>query len=146
MRMRRATGRARSRWPVYAPGVTAAGPSSALPVRVALDVALALARDPERARRDVLGDDGARPGVGAVAHGDGRDERRVDRDPHLAADGRPVLVDPVVVGGDGPGPEVGALPHLGVADVGQVRHLRAGADDGVLDLYEGPGLGPLAEI
>src|SRR6476620_5731189 len=32
------------------------------------------------------------------------------------------------VGGDVPGREVGVLPDLGVADVGEVRHLRPGTD------------------
>ena len=39
-----------------------------------------------------------------------------------------VLRDPVVVGEDRAGADVGALADLGVADVGQVRHLGAVAD------------------
>ena len=42
----------------------------------------------------------------------------------------------VVVGGDRAGAEVGAGADLGVADVGEVRDLRALADLGVLDLDE----------
>src|SRR6185436_6238578 len=48
----------------------------------------------------------------------------------------------VVVRGDGRGAEVGPLADLGVADVGQVRDLRAGADVGVLDLDERARLAP----
>src|SRR4051812_6390814 len=66
-------------------------------VGVALDVALALAGDSQRAGRDVVGDDRARSGVGPVAHGDGRDERRVDAAPHVGADRGPVLLTAVVV-------------------------------------------------
>ena len=56
------------------------------------------------------------------------------------ADARAVLGDPVVVGEDRAGPDVGLLADLGVADVGQVRHLGAVADLGVLGLHEGADL------
>src|SRR3954469_11031843 len=112
-----------------------------LAVGVALDVGLARAGDPEGAVGDVLVDDGAGAGVGAVADGDGGDEGDVDAGLHAGADGRAVLTAAVVVGGDGRRAEVRAGPDVGVADVGEVRDLRALADVGVLDLHERAGLG-----
>src|SRR6476661_1906761 len=67
---------------------------------VALDVALPFPGDSERAGRDVVGDHRARPRVGAVADLDRRHKRRVDADPHVAADRRAVLGEAVVIGGD----------------------------------------------
>ena len=63
----------------------------------------------------------------------------------MVADGRAVLVDAVVVDDHGGGADVGADADLDVADVGQVRHLRPVADDGVLGLDVRPELGLLAE-
>ncbi len=51
-----------------------------------------------------------------------------------------MLAIAVVVGRDRARAEVGLLADVGVADVGQVGHLRAGADVGVLDLHERSGL------
>ena len=116
-----------------------------LALGVALDVGLALAGDPEGAGRHVLGDRRVGAGVGAVADVDRRDEGRVDRRADVRADRRAVLAAAVVVGGDGRGAEVRVRPDVGVADVAEVRDLRALADVGVLDLDEGAGLGALAQ-
>ena len=105
--------------------------------------ALAPCRAP---RRDVVGDHAARSGVGPVADCDRRDEGRVDARLDARADRRAVLADPVVVGGEVAGADVRALPDVRVADVGQVRHLRAGADLGVLDLHERPRLGFAVQV
>ncbi|VXC06974.1 hypothetical protein NOCARDAX2BIS_400209 [Nocardioides sp. AX2bis] len=66
--------------------------------------------------------------------------------PRVAAHDGAVLGLPVVVGGDRAGPDVGPLPHLRVADVGQVRDLRTAAQDSVLGLHEGADLAVLAEV
>ena len=87
-------------------------------------------RPPSRRRR--------RPSTGAT-------KRRVDAAPHARADRRAVLVATVVVGGDRAGAEVGARPDVGVAEVGEVRHLRALADVGVLDLDERADLRAVAQ-
>src|SRR5690349_3464429 len=52
---------------------------------------LALARDRERFRRDVVRDDGARPNPSIVANLDRRNERIVDTGPDVAPDLRPAL-------------------------------------------------------
>ena len=107
---------------------------------------LALARHAQRPGRDVVGDHdraGRRPG--AVADLDRRDEGGVDAAADVGADRRAVLGEAVVVGGDGARAEVGALPHVGVADVGQVRNLGPRADVRVLDLDERAGLRALPQ-
>src|SRR5438874_498398 len=94
---------------------------------VVLDVALLCASDPQCPGWHVLGDRRAcgRPGV--VADGDRGHQRDVDPSVYVLADLGAVLVLPVVVGGDGAGPEIRSLPHIGIADVGQVRDLGARA-------------------
>src|SRR6185503_6808730 len=59
---------------------------------------------------------------------------------------RAVLLAPVVVRGARAGDEIAALADLRVPDVGQVRHLRALADVGVLDLDERADLGVRAQL
>src|SRR3954449_12195757 len=115
------------------------------PLGVVLDVRLAGARDCERPRWDVLGDDRSGAGVRLVADRDRRDERRVDRRADVGADRRAVLGAAIVVGGDRGGAEVRAPPDVRVPDVAQVRDLRALADVGVLDLDERAGLRALAQ-
>src|SRR5215207_5199130 len=111
---------------VYDESWTASGPSPLLAVGVPLDVALPRAGDAERLGRDVLRDHATRSRVRVIAHGHGGDEGGVDARAHPAPDRRSVLVAAVVVGGDVAGADVGVLADVGVADVGQVRHLRAG--------------------
>src|SRR5262249_28663135 len=105
--------------------------------------ALPRTRDGERAGRDVLSDDRPGGGVSAVAQRDRRDERRVHAGLDAGAERGPGLGLglAVVVGGDGGRAEVAVGTDVGVADVAQVRALRALADVGALDLDEGPGLG-----
>src|SRR5690606_31134216 len=108
------------------------------------------AADREGAGRHVATYDGAGAGARAVADLDRGDEGVVGGGLGVPADLGPVLLDPVVVGEDGARADVGALADLGVADVGEVRHLGAVADLGVLGLDEGadlalhtqPGAGP----
>ena len=128
--------------------VLTAPPSFALPRpaprggrlrREPLDHRLARPGDAERAVGDVLGDDRPRPGHRVVADGHGRDEDAVGARLHARADPRAVLAEAVVVGGDVAGADVGALADVGVADVGEVRHLGARADDALLDLDVGAG-------
>ncbi len=101
--------------------------------------------DPEGARRHVTGDDRTGGGVGAVADAHRRHQHRVDADERPGADRRAVLRGAVVVGGDRAGPDVRSRADVGVADVRQVRHLRPGADGGILDLDERARLGARLE-
>ena len=114
-------------------GLRRAGP---LRLRPALEVALRGAADGQRAGRHVAAYDGAAGGARAVADLDRCDEGVVGAGLGVAPDDGAVLGHAVVVGEDRAGPDVGALADLGVADVGQVRHLGAVADRGVLGLDE----------
>src|SRR5581483_6126917 len=99
----------------------------------------------QRPRRDVLGDDRASGDPCVVADCHRREERVVDRGLDVLSDPRPTLREPGPVGEvrrDVARRDVRVGVDFGVADVGQVRHLRSLADSGVLDLYEGPGLRP----
>src|SRR5687768_8672118 len=79
-----------------------AGRTSSVTVGVPLDGALAGPGDGEGSRLDVVRHDRPGGGVGAVAEGDGRDERRVHPGLHARPDGGAVLdlALVVVVGGD----------------------------------------------
>ena len=57
-----------------------------------------------------------------------------------------MLVDAVVVAGDGARTYVDAGTHGGVADVGQVGHLGALADRGLLDFHVRAGLGSVEHV
>src|SRR5665647_498483 len=85
----------------------------------------------ERPRGDIIGDDRSRRNPSVVANADRSIERIVDAGPDVAADpgcalGLALLV--LEVGRDVAGGDVRIFTDLGVADVGEVRHLRAGAD------------------
>src|SRR5207244_2448207 len=70
-------------------------------------------------------------------------EAIVDTGPDVAADLRPPFRPARLVrevGGDVSGRYVCVLADLSVADVGEVRHLRSGAELRVLDLHERPDL------
>ena len=106
---------------------------------------LLAAGDPERARGNVLGDH--RPGgrVGAIPDLHGSDQHVVGADPHVVAHRRTMLRDPVVVHEDRGRADVGMRADVGVAHVGQVRHLGAFADRRVLQLHVGPDVRPRAD-
>ncbi len=70
---------------------------------------LAAASNGEGVGGDIFCDAGTGADVGAVADGDGRDERGVTADEDALADAGDVLVDAVVVAGDGAGADVGCL-------------------------------------
>ena len=57
-----------------------------------------------------------------------------------------MLLLAVVVAGDGPGTDVHIFADGRIADVGQVRHLRALPHRGLLDLHVGAGLRALAQM
>ena len=92
-----------------------------------------------------FGDDRSGRGVGAVADRHRRDQAVVAAHADVVADRGAVLVRPVVVDDDRARADVAALADRGVADVGQVRHLGAVADLGVLDLDVGADLAAGAE-
>src|SRR5262249_13756936 len=84
----------------------------------------------------VAGDDRTRTRVRALADLDRRHEHRVRAGAGVLPDLGAVLLLAVVVRGDVPGPDVGAGADLGVAHIGEVRHLGALADLRVLHLDE----------
>src|SRR5215813_8981602 len=73
--------------------------------------------------RHVVRHDRPRARLGTVAHVDRRNKRRVHTRVYTVSDRGAVLVLAVVVRGDRAGTEVGVGADLGVADVGEVRHL-----------------------
>src|SRR4029079_17040926 len=97
----------------------------------------------KRARRELVQYDRSPPKPSIVPNRDRSNKLIVDTGPDVLADRRFAfratgLVR--VVRGDVAGRDVRALADLGIADVGQVRHLRACADARVLDLAECPRL------
>src|SRR4051812_18181839 len=107
----------------------------------ALDVALTCPRDADRPGWDVLVDD--RPGrrVGAVADGHGGDQHVVAADAYVVPDDRGVLLEAVIVDENRCSADVRAFTDDGVADVRQMGHLGPLADERVLELDVGTGLG-----
>src|SRR5689334_12729982 len=102
----------------------------------------------ERSRRDVVRDDRSRPKPSIVANRDRSNKRIVDTGPDVPADrGLPLSPSRLVreVRGHVPGCDVGVLADLGITDVGEVRHLRPGADARLLDLHERARLRPRFE-
>src|SRR5438552_17535784 len=106
-------------------------------------------REPrERSGGDIICDDRSRRNPSVVANADRSIERIVDTGPDVAADPGRALGLPLLmreIGGDVAGGDVRILADLGVADVREVRHLRAGADAGLLELDERSGLRAVAE-
>ena len=89
------------------------------------------ARTRERAGRDVFRDHRTRRNPRVVADLDRSNERIVDAGPDVAADRRPAFGCPgscVKFAVMLPARDVRVLADVGVADVGEVRHLRARAD------------------
>src|SRR2546423_13604946 len=127
---------------VSSPGsvaVSVIGWSFALVVDVAFFRHLARREARERARRHVVRDDRANRDPDVVADLEGCNEGILDAGPDVAPDLRPPLGFTRfvrIVNGDPTGADVRAGADLGVADIGQVRHLRALPDRGVLDLDE----------
>src|SRR5690606_23078926 len=77
---------------------------------------------------DVLGDDAAGRDIGAHADTTRRHQRKVRADAGSRADLRPMLGKAVIIAGDRAGADNGLRTDRGVADIGQVVDLRAGAD------------------
>src|SRR5690606_31122795 len=104
---------------------------------VALDVGLSRPCQCERAGGHVVDDDRAGPGPGTVAERHGCNQHAVGSGAYVGTDRGALLAAAelgAVVGGDVAGTDVGALADGGIADVREVRHLGACADDAVLDL------------
>src|SRR5262245_35872442 len=108
-------------------------PGLGLPAR---DRHLARARHGELPGGRVLADGGSRADIGAARDAHRRDQRRVRADEALVLDHGAVLRYAVVVAGDRSRADVDARAHLGVADVGEMVGLGAGADTARLDLDE----------
>ena len=94
------------------------------------------ARDRQRIRRHVAGDDAAGGDDRAVADRDRRHQRRVRADKRALADNRAELVKAVVIAGDRAGADIGAGADVAVAEIGEVVGLGPGAEPGRLDLDE----------
>src|SRR5213076_3413897 len=85
----------------------------------------------QRTGRDIIRDDGPRCNPNVVANLDRSTEDSVHAGPDVAPDPGAAFRLPRLVGevrGDVAGSDVRSLPHLGVADVREVRDLRSGAD------------------
>src|SRR3954447_19131652 len=127
---------------VSSPGsvaVSVIGWPSVLVVDVAFLRHLARREARERAWRNVVRYDGTDRDPRVVADLDWCNERIVDAGPDVAADLRPPLGLTRlmrIVNGDPAGADVRLRADLGVADVGQVRHLCPFSDPRVLDLDE----------
>src|SRR6266700_3651034 len=115
-------------------GVVSVGAPPA-PGRPTLDDALDGALDGERTGRDVLGDGRAGRRLRPIADGEGRNQHGIRSDDGTVPDDRAVLALPVVVDEHRAGADVDVLADLGVADVGEVRHLAAAPDARLLDLH-----------
>lgn len=81
----------------------------------------------------ILRDGGARGDERSVAEAHGRDEIHVRPYETVPAHRSAVFPFPVVIAEHRPAPHVGAAAHVRVADVGEMRALRAVAEDGILD-------------
>src|SRR3954470_6717919 len=95
----------------------------------------------EGTRRDVVRDDRSRPKPHIIPNHDRSNERIVDTGPDVLADRRLTFRATGLVRevrGDVAGGNVRPLADLGITDIGEVRHLRAGADARLLDLHECP--------
>src|SRR6266550_4310287 len=93
----------------------------------------------QRTGRDIIRDDGVRCNPSVVADHDRGIEDSVHAGPDVASDLRPLLRHirlVLEVRSDVPGTDVRSLSDLGVADVREVRNLRAGPERRVLDLDE----------
>src|SRR5579864_4219890 len=102
----------------------------------------------QRSRGDIIRDDRARCNPSVVTNVDRSIERIVDAGPDVAPDPGfrlrlPWLV--LEVGGHVPRRDVRVLADFRVPDVGEMRHLRPGADRGRLDLDERPDLRALPD-
>src|SRR5690606_8408268 len=93
----------------------------------------------------VLADHSPRSRVGAVADPDGSHEHGVTASARVVTDYRAVLVHPVVVDEHRRGTDVDAFADVGVAHVGQVRHLGALTHRRVLHFDEGADLVPAVQ-
>ena len=109
---------------------------SAAAVVPALKIGLAGTCNAQRTGRNVLGDSRTGSRKRTVAQLDRRNEVGIAADEAVVTDLGAVLVIAVVVDNDRAAAEVDALAAVAVADVGEVRDLRAVSDDGVLDLHK----------
>src|SRR6266498_1345017 len=105
-----------------------------------LDRPLLGALDGKGVGRDVLGDRRTGGRLSPVTDRQGGNQHGIRSDEGAVADAGAVLLDPVVVHEHGAGADVHPGADVGVADVGEVRHLGAGADAGLLHLHVGADL------
>src|SRR3954454_19155452 len=99
--------------------------------------------DRECAGRDIVRDDRARRNPSIVSNLDRSNECILYAGPDVAPDRRPALGFSGLVrevDRDVPGRHVGVLTDIRIAEIGEVRHLRPGADPSLLQLHERPHL------
>src|SRR6266702_1660502 len=123
---------------VVASVICAAAPPA--PGRPTLDDALDGALDGQRTGRNVLGDGRAGRCLRPITDGEGRNQHGIRSDEGAVTHDGAVLVLAVVVDEHRAGADVDVLADLGVADVGEVRHLAAAPDARLLDLHVGADL------
>src|SRR5579862_818056 len=93
---------------------------------------LLAARKAQRVGWNVFRDHRAGSDIGAIAHAHGRDERCIAADEDALADGRGILVHPVVVASNCAGADVRAAADVRIAKVGEVHGLYAFAKHALL--------------
>src|SRR6266540_684191 len=86
----------------------------------------------QRPGRNVLGDGRAGRRLRPITDGEGRNQHGIRSDEGAVTHDGAVLVLAVVVDEHRAGADVDVLADLGVADVGEVRHLAATPDAGLL--------------
>ena len=90
----------------------------------------------QRIRRYLIGNGAAGGDIGAFAHRDRCNEIGVAADECPVANGAAVLFEPIIIGGNGSAAEVDAAAHVGIAHIGQVRHLGAFSQHAVFQLHK----------
>src|SRR3954470_18863084 len=117
--------------------------SVAVSICVSFFVDLTRTCDRECAGRDIVRDDRARRNPSIVSNLDRSNECILYAGPDVAPDRRPALGFSGLVrevDRDVPGRHVGVLTDIRIAEIGEVRHLRPGADPSLLQLHERPHL------
>src|SRR5205823_6257416 len=97
---------------------------------------LAAAADSQAVVGHVFGDGRARGDISVVPDVHRGHENRIAADENAFADGRGMFLEAIVIAGNRAGADVALGAHLGVSEIGEVRHFRAFADDRLFGLHE----------